>query len=230
MNSAADTGIEYDAAQPHDLKPNMRRYCMPNPELTLTDGIIISHIEPSSRVIDLGCGDGRLLAKLRDLSDCSVMGIELEEKGVLETISNGVPVIQANLDHGIPEIPSGSFDWAVMSQTLQQVRHPKYALQEMIRIARRMIVVVPNFGYWKVRLQVVWQGRAPVTEKLPYSWYNTPNLHLMSISDFRYLTVGQLNCRIVKEIPIINGSAVERAWASNLRAESVVYILESPLA
>ncbi|MEZ6045307.1 MAG: methionine biosynthesis protein MetW [Planctomycetaceae bacterium] len=216
------------ADHPHDHKPNERRYCMTSPELALTDEIIIKHIEPNSRVIDLGCGDGRLLAKLRKQSNCSVMGIELEEKGILETISNGVPVIQANLDHGIPEISSASFDWAVMSQTLQQVRHPKFALQEMIRIAHRMIVVVPNFGFWRVRLQVLWQGRAPVTETLPYSWYNTPNLHLMSISDFRYLTVGQLNCRIVKEIPIINGKAVERAWASNLRAESVVYILESP--
>ena len=130
-----------------------------------------------------------------------------------------------DLDHGLPDIPDDSFDVAVLSQTLQQVRHPKGVLQEMLRVANRALVVVPNFGHWRVRLQVALQGRAPVTASLPYDWYETPNLHFMSMHDFRDL-VDTLSVRIVKELPIMRGRAVDRAWAANLRAHSALYVLE----
>jgi len=200
---------------------------MPDPTVRLTDEIIMEQITPGSRVVDLGCGDGRLLRRLRDEMSCTVLGVELDLDHIVGSIRNGVPVIQADLDRGVNEIPNDSFDSAVLSQTLQQVRHPKAVLQEMLRVARQALVVVPNFAHWRVRLQVVRYGRAPVTESLPYEWFDTPNLHFMSMHDFRDLAVS-LNFRVVKERPIIKGRAVDRAWAANLRADSAMYLLERP--
>ena len=204
-----------------------KRYRMPDPTAVLTDEIIGQHISPGSRVIDLGCGDGRLLALLRDDHGCRVLGIEINPRRIVRAIERGVPVVHADLDEGLPDIPDDSFDCAVLSMTLQQVRHPKAVLAEMMRIARQALVVVPNFGHWRVRLQVVRHGRAPVTETFPYEWYNTPNLHFMSMYDFRDLA-GTMKLHILKELPIIKGRAVNRAWAANLRADSALYVLERP--
>lgn len=202
-----------------------KRYCMPDPTAAVTDEKIMEEIARGSRVIDLGCGDGRLLEKLRLKLACSVQGVEVDHGLMLAAISRGVGVLQSDLDHGLPDIPDDTFDTAVLSQTLQQVRHPKLVLEEMLRVARKALVVVPNFGHWRVRWQVLCQGRAPVTESLPYEWYNTPNLHFTTMRDFRDL-VGQLGIRVVRERPIINNRAVDRAWAANLRADSALYVLE----
>ena len=204
-----------------------QRYCMPDPTVALTDEIIMREIEPGSRVIDLGCGDGRLLESLRDTHRCDVLGIERDHAEILGALARGVPVIQADLDHGLPDVPDGSFDFAVLSQTLQQVRLPKDVLNEMLRVARKALVVVPNFGHWRVRLQVIRYGRAPVTKALPYSWYESPNLHFMSMRAFRDLAES-LGFRIARELPIVKGRAKNRAWAANLRADSALYILEHP--
>lgn len=202
-----------------------KRYCMPDPQAAITDELLMQHIEPGSRVIDLGCGDGRLLEKLRDDHGCSVQGVELALGQIHTCIGRGVPAIQMDLDQGLTAIPDDTFDIAVLSQTLQQVRHPAAVLSEMLRISRRALVVVPNFAHWRIRQQVVLSGRTPVTESLPYSWYNTPNLHFMSMADFRELA-GRLNVRIVHEIPIIAGRSRRRAWLPNVRAESLFYIIE----
>jgi len=204
-----------------------KRYCMPDPAVRLTDEIIMQQVEPGSRVIDLGCGDGRLLARLRDGLGCQGLGVEVDHAEILSAIERGVSVIHSDLDRGLAEVPDSSFDIAVLSQTLQQVRHPKAVLEEMRRVARRALVVVPNFAHWRVRLQVISQGRAPVTDSLPYEWYNTPNLHFMSLYDFRDLAKS-LDYRVVKERPIIKGRAVDRAWAANLRADSAMFVLEKP--
>ena len=200
-------------------------YCMPNSTKAMTDEIIMQQIPSGSRVIDLGCGDGRLLARLRDEHSCSGQGIELDHDQMLSAVSRGIPIINGDLDQGLSDVPNDAFDCAVLSQTLQQVRHPKELLLEMMRIASRALVIVPNFGYWRVRLQVIRFGRAPITEVLPYEWYNTPNLHFMSMHDFRALA-DHLNIHIRQERPIINGRAVDRAWAANLRADSALYVLE----
>jgi methionine biosynthesis protein MetW len=202
------------------------RYFMPDPTIALTDKEIMKHVPVGSRVLDLGCGDGRLLEILRDVHQCRAQGVELDPREITACIDRGVPVIQGDLDRGLPEFPDDSFDYAVLSQTLQQLKFPKRVLEEILRVARRALVVVPNFGYWKGRLQFI-RGRAPVTQALPYEWYNTPNLHFMSMYDFRDL-VQRLGIRIIKELPIIRGRAVDRAWAANLRAESALYVLERP--
>lgn len=207
------------------MKPP-RRYAMPDPtEQVLTDEAITAHIEPGSRVIDLGCGDGRLLERLRRTHNCLVQGVEVDPRRILRCVERGVPVVQADLDTGLEHIPDRSFDCAVLSQTLQQVRRPREVLQDIFRIARRALVVVPNFAHWRVRWEMVTRGRAPVTASLPYEWYDTPNLHVMSLHDFRELC-DIIRVRVVKELPIVRGRAVERAWLASLRAHSGLYVLE----
>lgn len=202
-----------------------QRYCISDPTAALIDRLIMQQIHRNGRVLDLGCGDGRLLCRLRDELGCSILGIELDHQQVVESICKGVPILQADLDEGMKEIPDQSFDFAVLSQTLQQVLLPRELLQQMLRVAKRAIVVVPNFGHWRVRVQLLLYGRAPMTSSLPYDWYNTPNIHLLSMLDFRDL-VGRVNLRIVDEVPIIRGRAVRNAWAANLRADSALYVLE----
>ena len=206
---------------------SLPRYTMTNPTPALTDEVLLEQIDRGSRVIDLGCGDGRLLEQLRTQQDCDVLGVELDAGAIIAAVHRGVPVIQNDLDDGLPDIPDGSFDVAVLSQTLQQVHDPKHVLVEMMRVARRALVVVPNFGYWRVRLAVIRQGRAPVTSALPYEWYNTPNLHVCSMRDIRELAE-QLGFEVVREMPIIRGRHVSFGFAANLRADSALYVLQRP--
>ena len=202
-----------------------RRYCLPDPLEKLTDETIISEISFGSRVLDLGCGDGRLLERLRDTHGVSGQGIELDNNELLLAMERGVAVIHADLDLGLDGFPDQSFDFAILSQTLQQVRHPRKVVQAMLRVARQALVVVPNFGHWRVRLQLLLDGRAPKTAALPYEWYDSPNLHFMSMVDFRDL-VDKVGARVVKELPMIKGRAVPGAWMPNIRADSALYILE----
>ena len=203
----------------------MRRYSVLDPTAALTDRLIMDQIGRASRVIDLGCGDGRLLCRLRDELGCSVQGVELDHREVIEAISKGMPVIQSDLDRGLKEIPEQAFDYAVLSQTLQQVRHPQELLNEMLRIAKRAVILVPNYGHWWIRFQILLHGRTPITGTLPYDWYNTPNLHFLSMIDFRELCI-QMKFKILREIPIIRGQAANGAWAANVRADNALYVLE----
>ncbi len=189
------------------------------------DRLLADEIAAGSRVVDLGCGDGRLLATLAERRGCRGLGIEFDQDAVRAAIGRGVAVLKLDLDDGLPDLPDDAFDFAVLSQTLQQVKHPRRVLEAMRRVAPRSLVTVPNFGHWRVRLQVAIGGRAPVTHSLPYEWYDTPNLHFLTMRDFRDLAAA-LNFRVVKELPILRGQARDRAWAANLRADSALYLLE----
>ncbi|MFV0445499.1 MAG: methionine biosynthesis protein MetW [Planctomycetaceae bacterium] len=202
---------------------------MPDPRAAVTDEIILSNIERGSRVVDLGCGDGRLLSKLRSDHGCDILGVEVGLDPFVAAIENGVPVLQADLNQGLGTIPDDCFDVAVVSETLQQVRRPLVVLEEIFRIARRALVVVPNFGHWRVRLQVLYSGRVPVTDSLPYEWFESPNVHFLTMLDFRDLA-RRGNFRIVRELPIIGTRAVNQAWLANLRANSALFVLERPVA
>ena len=144
---------------------------------------IAAWIEQGAQVLDLGCGDGSLLRYLREGRGAMGYGIEIDDANILASVRNGVNVLQSNLESGLAGFESGSFDYVILSQTLQAVRHTERIIGEMLRVGRQAIVTFPNFGYWGHRLQIV-RGRMPVSPTLPYQWYDTPNVHLFTIRDF----------------------------------------------
>jgi methionine biosynthesis protein MetW len=153
--------------------------------ITRTDfAAIASWIPEGARVLDLGCGDGSLLAYLKQTRGVTGYGIENDDASIIKCIENGVNVMQVNLEAGMKEIADQSFDVVILSQTLQAMRRTEAVVAEMLRVGREAIVTFPNFGYWQHRLQIAIGGRMPVSKDLPYQWYNTPNVHLFTVADF----------------------------------------------
>ena len=172
--------------------------------------IICKWIKPNTRILDLGCGDGTLLTHLKKTRNVTGYGLEINEANILYCIANGVKVIQTNLDEGITEFfDENSFDYVVMTQTLQAIQYPEKLLDEMLRIGKEGIVTFPNMAYWKNRLQLSLGGRMPVTRTLPNEWFDTPNIHLCTIHDFEDL------CR-ARSIKIIQRTAVDHAHRHSL--------------
>jgi methionine biosynthesis protein MetW len=149
--------------------------------------IIADWIRDGSRVLDLGCGDGTLLGFLQRTKNVSGYGIEIDDEDITQSIRNGINVIHMDLNEGLPEFDEDSFDFVVLSLTLQAMRRPDLVLQEMMRVGTEGIVTFPNFGHWRSRLQLAVNGRMPVTGALPNHWYDTPNIHLCTIRDFENL-------------------------------------------
>lgn len=141
-------------------------------------------VVPKSRLLDVGCGDGALLAYLKIFKQVDGRGLELAMSKVRAAVSQGLPVIQGNLETDLADYPTGAFDYVVLSQTLQATHNPRVVLEELLRIGTRAIVSFPNFGYWRVRLSLLFGGRMPVTGVLANPWFDTPNIHLCTISDF----------------------------------------------
>jgi len=170
--------------------------------------LVADMVEHGSRVLDVGCGDGELL-KLLEKRGVDGRGIELSREGVNDCVAKGLAVIQGDADTDLMDYPDDAFDYVILSQTLQATRKPRVVLEQMLRIGRHAIVSFPNFGHWRIRLAIMFGGRMPVTDNLPDSWYDTPNIHFCSIKDFRHL------CHLV-------GAKMERAvalnaWGSPLR-------------
>jgi len=154
-------------------------------ELRFDLRVVASWIEPGSRVLDLGCADGKLLRFLRDTRQVSGLGIEHDEDEVVSCIAQGLSVIHGDINTELPGFPDKAFDYVVVSQTLQQAYEPTALLQQMLRVGRRGIVSFPNFCCLPIRLQMAFSGHVPVTPELPYQWYNTPNIRVLSLEDFR---------------------------------------------
>ncbi|MGI6656436.1 MAG: methionine biosynthesis protein MetW [Desulfobulbus sp.] len=191
--------------------------------------IIASWIEPGWRVLDLGCGNGDLLAYLQAEKQIRGTGIEQAETKVVQCIARGLTVLQGDFRFEVLDYPDHCFDVVILSQTLQQIYDPQQLLVDLLRISRRVIVSFPNFSHWKARLQVLVTGRAPITDQLPYQWYDTPNIRIISIKDFkRFLYASGM--RTVKEAAIdvphhgAHGRIVH--LAANLRATYGVMMLE----
>lgn len=148
---------------------------------------IADWVDPGARVLDVGCGDGELLHALVHRKQVDGRGLELSMDGVRRCVTQGLAVIQGDADTDLKEYPSDSFDYVILSQTLQATRHPRIVLDHLVRIGRRAIVSVPNFGFWRVRTDLLLRGRMPVTDRLGHEWYETPNIHFCTIADLTAL-------------------------------------------
>ena len=146
--------------------------------------IIANLIENNTRVLDVGCGDGTLMEFLKDNKKIDIRGIEILKKNVQQCIGKGLTVIEGDAEKDLSQFPDGSFDFVILSQTLQAFLNPEKVISELLRVGKKAIVTIPNFGYWKVRLHLLIKGTMPVTRTLPDEWYNTPNLHMCTIKDF----------------------------------------------
>jgi methionine biosynthesis protein MetW len=168
--------------------------------------LISSWIPEGSRVLDLGCGDGVLLAGLAATKGTKGYGIEIDAGNVLASVKNGVNVVQTDIESGLAKFEDGSFDFVILSQTLQAMRNAESVLNEMLRVGREGIVTFPNFGYWRHRLDIL-QGHMPVSKALPYSWYDTPNIHLCTVKDFEDLCE-EVGAEILDERVIHGGRTI----------------------
>ena len=177
-------------------------------------------IDANSRVLDVGCGDGSLLLHLKKIKNVDGRGLEIDQKRVQESVAKGLAVIEGDAEKDLVDYPNASFDFAILNQSLQQFHDPRKVLDELLRVAKKAIITIPNFGYWKVRLNLLFQGTMPVTENLPHTWYNTPNLHMCTIKDF-YNLCKLDNIEIVKSISI-SSDKVSDIQKSNLEVKNLI--------
>lgn len=185
--------------------------------------IIAANVAPGARVLDVGCGDGALMAALRDARQVDARGLELDPGNVAAAVARGLSVIQGDADLDLVDYPSGAFDYAILSQTLQTTRRPDRVLDELLRIGRKAFVSFPNFAHWRVRLSLLWGGRMPVTRLLPAAWYETENIHHVTVDDFRaYLKERGVK---VEGAWFLSGDTLTSAAAANFRAEHAVFLL-----
>tara|TARA_Y100000746_G_scaffold39821_1_gene29647 strand:- start:158 stop:754 length:597 start_codon:yes stop_codon:yes gene_type:complete len=150
--------------------------------------IITDLIEKNKKVLDVGCADGTLMKFLKDNKNINIRGMEISKSKVQECIAKGLTVIEGNAEKDLKQFPNKSFDYVILSQTLQAFLNPELVLDELLRVGKKAIVTIPNFGYWKIRLHLLLKGTMPVTRTLPDEWYNTPNIHLCTIKDFVYFS------------------------------------------
>ena len=180
--------------------------------------VIADLLPNNTRVLDVGCGDGSLMSLLVIEKNIEVRGLELEKQNVQECIYKGLPVIQGNAETELHQFPDQSFDYVVLSQTLQAFYNPDKVLKELLRIGKSVIVSIPNFGYWKVRTSLLFFGKMPVTKNLPNKWYNTPNLHMCSIKDlFSYCDAHNIN---IKKVIGVNENKTSLINKNNLELKN----------
>ncbi len=184
---------------------------------------IAANVTNGARVLDIGCGDGELLAALRDGRQVDARGMEIDAHKVEQCVSRGLSVIQGDANGDLAFYPDGSFDFAILSQTLQTTQRPDLMLDELLRIGRKAFVSFPNFAHWRVRMALMWRGRMPVTRNLPQTWYDTPNIHHLTIADFRDLLAAK-HVRVEGSWFFADGVETG-ARGANLLAQNAVFLI-----
>jgi methionine biosynthesis protein MetW len=199
--------------------------------------VIANLVEKNSRVLDLGCGDGLLLDYLIRSKDCRGFGVELNHEGVHSCILSGLPVYQGDIDQGLSDHHDDAFDYVILSQTLQATVRPRFVVQEMLRVGKRVIVSFPNFAYWRVRFGLFLTGRMPRTRVLPHRWHDTPNIHMCSIQDFREMCQS-MDINIIRQLPLAASGGLQSdlvhpklisklpTSTANLLAPLAIFLLE----
>ena len=186
--------------------------------------IIADNIRAGSRVLDVGCGDGALMAALRDQKGVDARGLEIESANVSAAVARGLAVVQGDADTDLADYPDHGFDYAILSQTLQTTRRPDLALDQLLRIGGQAFVSFPNFAQWKIRFAHLFGGRMPVTKQLPHRWYDTPNIHHVTIRDFKSFVADRGYA--IKGEWYLSGEKQRGARVANLLAEHAVFLLE----
>ena len=181
--------------------------------------IISELIENNKRVLDVGCGDGTLMKHLKDNKNIDTRGLEISKNNVQLCISKSLSVIEGNAERDLQQFPDLSFDYVILSQTLQAFYNPEKVIDDLLRVANKAIVTIPNFGYWKVRLHLLLKGTMPITKNLPDEWYNTPNLHMCTIKDF-YNFCSKKNIELYKSIAL-NGEKTSKINKINLNIKNL---------
>jgi methionine biosynthesis protein MetW len=195
--------------------------------LHLNYSIITDMTEQKAKVLDLGCGSGELLKMLRDKKNISGIGIEIDQANVIKCMEKGLSVIQGNIDEGLKDFPDKSYDYVILNQTLQSTHNTEYVLQEMLRVGKKCVVSFPNFAYWRMRFQLFFTGRMPKSQILPFEWYNTPNIHLLTLKDFIYFAK-EHNIKILDSISMTRAKVRKgllHKIFSNFLTEEVIFVI-----
>jgi methionine biosynthesis protein MetW len=192
--------------------------------------IISKLIEKNSKTLDVGCGNGELMKYLFENKTKDIRGLEISKKSVQNCLSKGLPVIEGNAENDLIQFPNHSFDCVILSQTLQAFLNPEKVITNLLRVGKKAIVTIPNFGYWKVRLALLTKGTMPVTKNLPYEWHNTPNLHMCTIKDF-FIFCEKRNIRIFKSLALnqeeISEISLKNLEYKNLISELGIFLIEN---
>lgn len=182
--------------------------------------VVTNWVPQGASVLDLGCGDGELLARLQRERGTIGYGVEIEDGAVLACLNRGLNVLQGNIESGLNLFDDGAFDVVILSQTLQATRHTEALVREVLRVGKSAIVTLPNFGHWSVRWQLGFGGRMPVSKRLPYQWYDTPNVHFSTITDFDVFCADK-GIMVERRVALAGGSAIK--FLPNVRGETAVF-------
>ena len=182
--------------------------------------VISELVDEKSRVLDVGCGDGILMEYLLKNKVVDVRGLEISKEKVKKCLSNGLAVVEGDAEYDLKQFPDLSFDYVILSQTLQAFMSPENVIKDLLRVGKKVIVTIPNFGHWKVRVDLLFKGEMPITKNLPYEWYNTPNLHMCTIQDF-YNFCKSKGISIFKTISL-NGKKTSKITSSNLKFKNLI--------
>lgn len=190
--------------------------------------VITQIINNGAKVLDLGCGDGSLLEKLIKEKNVSGTGIEIDQNLAIEAISKGLSIIRGDIDEGLKEFNDKEYDWVVLNQTLQSTQKPEFVIDEMLRVSRKVLVSFPNFGYWKVRFYLFFKGKMPKSKSLPFEWYDTPNIHLLTIDDF-FEYCKKRNIKISQKIYLKQGKIRKNPlfkFNANFFTDEAIFVIE----